>query len=47
MRDIDYAYVNPLVAVSPGVVLAGEQITMIELLAMPTILSGVEVGLRS
>jgi drug/metabolite transporter (DMT)-like permease len=36
-----YAYVNPLVAVGLGVALAGEQITMIELLAMLTILSGV------
>ena len=36
-----YAYVNPLVAVGLGVALAGEQITIIELLAMLTILSGV------
>jgi drug/metabolite transporter (DMT)-like permease len=36
-----YAYVNPLVAVSLGVALAGEQITMIGILAMLTILSGV------
>ena len=36
-----YAYVNPLVAVGLGVALAGEQITMIGLLAMLTILSGV------
>jgi drug/metabolite transporter (DMT)-like permease len=36
-----YAYVNPLVAVGLGVALAGEQITMIELFAMLTILSGV------
>ncbi len=36
-----YAYVNPLVAVGLGVVLAGEQITMIGVLAMLTILSGV------
>jgi len=36
-----YAYVNPLVAVSLGVALAGEQITLIGILAMLTILSGV------
>ena len=36
-----YAYVNPLVAVGLGMALAGEQITMIGLLAMLTILSGV------
>jgi drug/metabolite transporter (DMT)-like permease len=36
-----YAYVNPLIAVGLGVALAGEQITMIGLLAMLTILSGV------
>ena len=36
-----YAYVNPLVAVGLGVTLAGEQITMIGILAMLTILSGV------
>jgi drug/metabolite transporter (DMT)-like permease len=36
-----YAYVNPLVAVGLGVALAGEQITLIGLLAMLTILSGV------
>jgi drug/metabolite transporter (DMT)-like permease len=36
-----YAYVNPLVAVGLGVALAGEQITMIGVLAMLTILSGV------
>ncbi len=36
-----YAYVNPLVAVGLGVALAGEQISMIGLLAMLTILSGV------
>jgi len=36
-----YAYVNPLVAVGLGVALAGEQITMVGLLAMLTILSGV------
>ena len=36
-----YAYVNPLVAVGLGVALAGEQITMIWLLAMRTIWSGV------
>ncbi len=36
-----YAYVNPLVAVGLGVALAGEQISMIGILAMLTILSGV------
>jgi drug/metabolite transporter (DMT)-like permease len=36
-----YAYVNPLVAVGLGVALAGEQITMIGVIAMLTILSGV------
>jgi drug/metabolite transporter (DMT)-like permease len=36
-----YAYVNPLVAVGLGVALAGEQITIIGVLAMFTILSGV------
>ncbi len=36
-----YAYVNPLVAVGLGVALAGEQITMVGLLAILTILSGV------
>jgi len=36
-----YAYVNPLVAVGLGVALAGEQITMIGIMAMLTILSGV------
>ena len=36
-----YAYVNPLVAVGLGVALAGEQITMVGLIAMLTILSGV------
>src|SRR5215471_2220423 len=36
-----YAYVNPLVAVGLGVVLAGEQMTLVEVLAMLTILSGV------
>jgi len=36
-----YAYVNPVVAVGLGVALAGEQVTLIELLAMLTILSGV------
>ena len=36
-----YAYVNPLVAVGLGVALAGEQITMIGIVAMLTILSGV------
>jgi drug/metabolite transporter (DMT)-like permease len=36
-----YAYVNPLVAVGLGVALAGEHITLIGMLAMFTILSGV------
>lgn len=36
-----YAYVNPVVAVGLGVLLAGEQITLIGILAMLTILSGV------
>jgi drug/metabolite transporter (DMT)-like permease len=36
-----YAYVNPLVAVGLGVAVAGEQITIIGVLAMLTILSGV------
>jgi drug/metabolite transporter (DMT)-like permease len=36
-----YAYVNPVVAVGLGAVLAGEQITLVEVLAMLTILSGV------
>jgi drug/metabolite transporter (DMT)-like permease len=36
-----YAYVNPLVAVGLGVAVAGEQITMIGVVAMLTILSGV------
>ena len=36
-----YAYVNPLVAVGLGVALAGEQISMIGIVAMLTILSGV------
>src|SRR5712692_3031987 len=36
-----YAYVNPLVAVGLGVALAGEHITLIGVLAMLTILSGV------
>jgi drug/metabolite transporter (DMT)-like permease len=36
-----YAYVNPMVAVGLGVALAGEQISLMEVLAMLTILSGV------
>jgi drug/metabolite transporter (DMT)-like permease len=36
-----YAYVNPLVAVGLGVLLAGEQINLFEVVAMLTILSGV------
>ena len=36
-----YAYVNPLVAVGLGVALAGESLSVMEVLAMLTILSGV------
>jgi len=36
-----YAYVNPLVAVGLGAALAGERVTLVELLAMPVILAGV------
>ena len=36
-----YAYVNPLVAVGLGVALAGESLSLMEVLAMLTILSGV------
>lgn len=36
-----YAYVNPVVAVALGVVLAGEHVGAVELLAMPVILAGV------
>jgi len=36
-----YAYVNPIVAVALGVALAGEQVNLLEILAMLTILSGV------
>lgn len=36
-----YAYVNPLVAVALGVALVGEQVNLLEMLAMLTILSGV------
>src|SRR5216683_583968 len=36
-----YAYVNPVVAVGLGAALAGEQVTLVEVLAMLTILSGV------
>jgi drug/metabolite transporter (DMT)-like permease len=36
-----YAYVNPLVAVALGVLLAGERVSMVELLAMPVIAAGV------
>lgn len=36
-----YAYANPLVAVGLGVALAGEQVGLLEVLAMLTILSGV------
>ena len=36
-----YAYVNPLVAIGLGVILAGEQLTLLEILAVAVILSGV------
>jgi drug/metabolite transporter (DMT)-like permease len=36
-----YAYVNPLVAVALGVLLAGERVSFVELLAMPVIAAGV------
>ncbi len=36
-----YAYVNPIVAVALGVALAGEQVNLLEMLSMLTILSGV------
>ncbi len=36
-----YAYVNPIVAVALGVALVGEQVNLLEILAMLTILSGV------
>jgi drug/metabolite transporter (DMT)-like permease len=36
-----YAYVNPMVAVGLGVIVDGEHITLIGLLAMLIILSGV------
>ncbi len=36
-----YAYVNPLVAVALGVLLAGERVAFVELLAMPLIVAGV------
>lgn len=36
-----YAYVNPLVAVALGVMLAGERVSSVELLAMPVIVTGV------
>jgi drug/metabolite transporter (DMT)-like permease len=36
-----YAYVNPLIAVALGVALAGEQVSLLEIVAMLTILSGV------
>lgn len=36
-----YAYVNPLVAIGLGVILAGEQLTILEILAVVVILSGV------
>lgn len=38
-----YAYVNPVVAVALGVGLAGENVTLIGLLAMPIILAGVAI----
>jgi drug/metabolite transporter (DMT)-like permease len=36
-----YAYVNPLIAVALGALLAGEQVSLMEIVAMLTILSGV------
>jgi drug/metabolite transporter (DMT)-like permease len=36
-----YAYVNPIIAVGLGIVLAGERITGTEIMAMPVILAGV------
>ena len=36
-----YAYINPLVAIGLGVILAGEQLTLLEGLAVAVILSGV------
>jgi drug/metabolite transporter (DMT)-like permease len=36
-----YAYVNPVVAVGLGALLAGERVTLVEVLAMPVILAGV------
>ena len=36
-----YAYVNPIIAVGLGVVLAGERITSTEIISVPVILSGV------
>jgi drug/metabolite transporter (DMT)-like permease len=38
-----YAYVNPVVAVALGVGLAGEQVTLFGLIAMPVILVGVAI----
>ena len=38
-----YAYVNPVVAVALGVGLAGEQVTLFGLIAMPIILAGVGI----
>lgn len=38
-----YAYVNPVVAVALGVGLAGEQVTLFSLIAMPVILVGVAI----
>jgi drug/metabolite transporter (DMT)-like permease len=40
-----YAYVNPAVALFLGVGLAGEQVTMFGLIALPIILAGVAIVL--
>jgi drug/metabolite transporter (DMT)-like permease len=40
-----YAYVNPVVALALGVTLAGEQVTLIALIALPIILIGVAIVL--
>jgi drug/metabolite transporter (DMT)-like permease len=38
-----YAYVNPVVAIALGIGLAGEQVTLLELIALPIILAGVAI----